>query len=378
MRIGADGKPVYYLSDGMGSVIGLADQAGQSAAKFAYDSFGEMRSQSGTLANSNSAGGDFRFQGQWLESATGIYHFRARDYDSKTGTFLSRDPVDPNEQQPEALNPYQAMYNNPYMYSDPSGEIAISIGEFNAAQVIQSSLQSIRTYGAAQAKRQLTGKIYESIGNAALNALSGFIPNIDSLLPSLSKNGGNYFEALLTEAICDFFRFDSNQLFFQPGVNYAGNALSLGVTCGEVRDPEALKRAEAATLGKTRRPDFIVTPPGSVPRRSTKNGTKLVSGGPDPSWIIGDIKLSTKTLVNDYVKGGNKQQWKAIRYYAGRNAYYVAGFMTLFGEGKDYQSNVQKVIKEAVKEPVPGRLGSYGIIAAIATAFPAKSSPFGN
>jgi RHS repeat-associated protein len=73
-----------------------------------------LNHRSGSLTDTT--GGDFRFQGQWLESATGVYHFRARDYDSKTGTFLSRDPIDPNAQAPEALNPYQAMYNNPYVY----------------------------------------------------------------------------------------------------------------------------------------------------------------------------------------------------------------------------------------------------------------------
>jgi RHS repeat-associated protein len=136
MKIDANGNPVYYLTDGMGSVIGMADQSGQSVAKYSYDSFGNIRNQSGSL--SDTTGGDFRFQGQWLESATGIYHFRARDYDSKTGTFLSRDPVDPNEQQPEAMNSYQAMYNNPYIYSDPSGQVTLT--DLNMSQVIQDIL----------------------------------------------------------------------------------------------------------------------------------------------------------------------------------------------------------------------------------------------
>jgi RHS repeat-associated protein len=138
MKLDGQGNPIYYLTDDMGSVIGMADQSGQNVSKFSYDSFGNIRNQSGNLADRT--GGDFRFQGQWLESATGIYNFRARDYDSRTGTFLSRDPVDPNSQAPEALNPYQAMYNNAYVYSDPTG--MFSITEINASISIQDSLKT--------------------------------------------------------------------------------------------------------------------------------------------------------------------------------------------------------------------------------------------
>ena len=34
------------------------------------------------------AGGDFRFQGQWLESTTDLYHFRARYYEPESGRFV--------------------------------------------------------------------------------------------------------------------------------------------------------------------------------------------------------------------------------------------------------------------------------------------------
>jgi hypothetical protein len=45
--------------------------AGQSTSKFGYDAFGNVRTTQGIAADST--GGDFRFQGQWLESTTGIY-----------------------------------------------------------------------------------------------------------------------------------------------------------------------------------------------------------------------------------------------------------------------------------------------------------------
>jgi RHS repeat-associated protein len=110
-RIDASGNSVYYLTDAMGSVIGEVDGDGNVVSRFSYDAFGNIRSQSGL--SSALTGGDFRFQGQWLESDSGLYYFRARDYDSKTGLFLSRDKVDPIQENPESANPYQFAFQNP-------------------------------------------------------------------------------------------------------------------------------------------------------------------------------------------------------------------------------------------------------------------------
>lgn len=45
--------------------------------------------------------GDFRFHGEWLETTTGLYHLRARDYDPATGRFLTRDPEPADLSRPE-------------------------------------------------------------------------------------------------------------------------------------------------------------------------------------------------------------------------------------------------------------------------------------
>jgi RHS repeat-associated protein len=101
-RLDANGDPIYYLTDSMGSVIGLVDAQGNRVSRIIYDGFGEVKSGD----DGTSLGGDLRFQGQWLETESGFYYMRARDYDAKTGLFLSRDAVDVQEQSVEAFNPY--------------------------------------------------------------------------------------------------------------------------------------------------------------------------------------------------------------------------------------------------------------------------------
>ena len=69
-----------------------------------------------------------------------MYYFHARDYNGHTGKFISRDPVNIIETEPESFNPYQFVYNNPYIYNDPIGMFTIT--ELNAASKIQDSLQA--------------------------------------------------------------------------------------------------------------------------------------------------------------------------------------------------------------------------------------------
>ncbi|MGB3180746.1 MAG: RHS repeat-associated core domain-containing protein [Cyclobacteriaceae bacterium] len=60
----------------------------------------------------------YRYTGQEYDSETGLYNYRARLYDAKTGRFLSVDP------KAQFASPYMAMGNNPVMMIDPDGQLA--------------------------------------------------------------------------------------------------------------------------------------------------------------------------------------------------------------------------------------------------------------
>ena len=142
MRVGPDG-PVYYLADAMGSVIGLADEAGERVAALRYDGFGNALLEDGAAAALTAElGGDFRFHGGWLDSATGLYRFRARYYDPRTGRFLSRDPADISIRLPETMNGYPYGFSNPHVYKDPTGLFTVS--EVNVTVSVDNVLQAIK------------------------------------------------------------------------------------------------------------------------------------------------------------------------------------------------------------------------------------------
>ncbi len=67
---------------------------------------------------------DRRFTGQRWEATLGLYDYRARFYDPALGRFLQPDPIVPEPGNPQALNRYAYVNNNPLRYTDPSGYAA--------------------------------------------------------------------------------------------------------------------------------------------------------------------------------------------------------------------------------------------------------------
>ncbi len=67
---------------------------------------------------------DRLFTGQRLDN-TGLYYYGARYYDPIIGRFISPDTIVQNRYNPQALNPYSYVLNNPLKYTDPTGNFAI-------------------------------------------------------------------------------------------------------------------------------------------------------------------------------------------------------------------------------------------------------------
>ena len=59
----------------------------------------------------------------------GIYHYNARFYSPKLGRFLSADSIVPNPANPQDLNRYSYVRNNPLRYTDPTGNRPCGDGE---------------------------------------------------------------------------------------------------------------------------------------------------------------------------------------------------------------------------------------------------------
>ncbi|MEC5032982.1 MAG: RHS repeat-associated core domain-containing protein [Oscillatoria sp. PMC 1051.18] len=308
MRLDESGNPIYYLMDGMGTVIGLADGEGQEVADFDYDSFGNLRSGDGV---DDAMGGDFRFQGQWLESESGLYYFRARDYDPKNGLFLSRDPVDIIETEPESFNPYQFVYNNPHVFSDPTGMITLI--ELNTADSMRNILQygrSVLTSGIRDFIEEKTSKI---VGNIIMSAINQLVPgNVEAdTWASLQSNISRDFENFLKDHICNAFQElgqpFSERLWIEPAVTrWNGKPQSNGLNCNNEATGRIGPNARVAS-----HPDFIIK---DGPPYSSNSGRPTFKRRNPKSYVIGDLKATTKSALKQI--NDNDNQWQAISKYA--------------------------------------------------------------
>jgi RHS repeat-associated protein len=63
----------------------------------------------------------YKFTGQGLDEATGLYFYNAWYYDPALGCFVQADTVVPEPGNPQALNRYAYALNNPLRYTDPTG-----------------------------------------------------------------------------------------------------------------------------------------------------------------------------------------------------------------------------------------------------------------
>ena len=68
---------------------------------------------------------DKLFTGQREITGLGIYYYRARFYSSYINRFLSADTIVPGYANPQNLNRYSYVNNNPLRYTDPTGHMQI-------------------------------------------------------------------------------------------------------------------------------------------------------------------------------------------------------------------------------------------------------------
>jgi RHS repeat-associated protein len=71
---------------------------------------------------------DKKFTGQTLDRSTGLYWYASQAHDAGLGRFVQPDTVVPEPGNPQSLNRYSYVLNNPLKYTDPTGDYVMFIG----------------------------------------------------------------------------------------------------------------------------------------------------------------------------------------------------------------------------------------------------------
>jgi RHS repeat-associated protein len=121
------GANYFYHQDGLGTVTELTDSGGGVAKSYAYDAYGNILDQTGTVEN------PYTYTGREFDAETGLYYYRARYYDPRSGRFLRKDPIGFDGGD---VNLYNYVLNSPTNKKDPVGLTAQYNNPTSAARSI--------------------------------------------------------------------------------------------------------------------------------------------------------------------------------------------------------------------------------------------------
>jgi len=353
---------VYYLEDAMGTVIGLAPTGASLAntTRLFYDGFGNTRATNGPAPTvPTGTGGDFRFHGAWLETDSGLYNMRAREYDARVGRFTSRDPRTGDFRVPENQHPYTFANNNPAIYIDPTGgENLISLTTGNFIQGLLSTFRTIAVHEVKQeAKQQIAGAVVNFI---VKELLAQYVPG-GAWNQFLEKGifAGNTFTDAGRKAFCSVLGDSewADRIHFEVNIRNKGTDIGdpadNGIGCAPNQNWQG--NVKPVILPGHSRPDFIL---GDPPWR----GPGIYSD----AYLVGDLKLTTSTLYHDYVKPKrNIEQFNAIRAFAKKHTRSHTAIFLVLSKDPKLSVTENKFQIQSMKRIITARLLRKGVIGGV-------------
>ncbi|MFX0066912.1 MAG: RHS repeat-associated core domain-containing protein [Candidatus Hermodarchaeota archaeon] len=133
----------------------MIDTSANVVKYYAYESFGEVLEEGGTLTNY------MMFTGQYFDNEIDQYYLRARQYDPYISRFTARDPIRGKFEEPLTLHVYLYCLNDPLNKIDPQG--------LWAAYVTGTGMVS---YGVSFIRQ--SGFVFDEHGNIGWMNLTGF------------------------------------------------------------------------------------------------------------------------------------------------------------------------------------------------------------
>jgi RHS repeat-associated protein len=112
------GAVSYLFGDHLGSTSVTTSASGVRTGELWYKPWGESRGTPyGTTPTT------YRYTGQREDASLGLYFYGARYYDSALGRFVQPDTLVPSPSDPQSLNRYSYVGNNPLNLVDPTGHM---------------------------------------------------------------------------------------------------------------------------------------------------------------------------------------------------------------------------------------------------------------
>jgi RHS repeat-associated protein len=119
----------WFLTDHLGSVVGVTDADAILVSQTRYTPFGEIRSDVGTVTET-----DYGYTFQRNVDGMGLMDYKARYYSPLLGRFTQADSIIPGAGNPQAFNRYSYILNSPINATDPTGHACRRSAEYGTCQ----------------------------------------------------------------------------------------------------------------------------------------------------------------------------------------------------------------------------------------------------
>jgi RHS repeat-associated protein len=180
-----NGQTTTYGYDGLGSTRILTDETGSVQNYYAYEAFGELSYQIGTVENS------YLFTGEQYDNNVGFYYLRARYYNPNIGRMHTMDTYAGRMHEPVTLHKYLYANGNPVMFVDPSGYVGIM--RLLTATNVAANIQTYTTIGV----NILTGNYAVAAGQIAEEVVFAKLGALGRPISKMSEKATNLFYNVL-------------------------------------------------------------------------------------------------------------------------------------------------------------------------------------
>ncbi len=164
---------VWHHADHLDSIRLTTDAGGQVVTRYDYDAFGQIISQTGPSGDAHG------FNGHEHDPESGLVYMQARYYDPVLCRFLSPDIIAPDPANPQSLNRYSFVFNNPISNKDPTGHAPVVAAVISAVVITAkaSTLLAVTAWvgaGLSIAGYYAEDPVLSSIGSLLLGFAGGY------------------------------------------------------------------------------------------------------------------------------------------------------------------------------------------------------------
>jgi RHS repeat-associated protein len=179
------GERLFYHTDHLGGTHVITDITGLRVQLVEYDPWGKVVRSEGTADTTHG------FTGQFLDPESGLMYYGGRYYDPVLGRFISPDPFVQSLTNPQTLNRYAYVLNNPVNRIDPTGYFSLGkffkfIAPIIVAIVVAIVVPEILPAIAATFGTTLTPAVTGAVAGAAAGAAASATNVVLNKAPPLS------------------------------------------------------------------------------------------------------------------------------------------------------------------------------------------------